>query len=80
MRVIIVKTTSLTKRAVTWRTGHSSVKLDRAQMTHGIVGNNWYDRKKSKSIYCTDDSNYDHIGGDDYSGNKSPNNLLVETF
>ena len=49
-------------------------------MIHGIVGNNWYDREKNKSIYCTDDSNYDNIGGDDYSGNKSPNNLLVETF
>jgi len=49
-------------------------------MTHGIVGNNWYDREKNKSVYCTDDSNYDNIGGDDYSGNKSPNNLLVETF
>ena len=27
-----------------------------------------------------DDARYDNIGGDDYSGNKSPNNLLVETF
>ena len=60
--------------------GHSSVSTGSTPMTHGIVGNNWYDREKSKSIYCTDDSNYDHIGGDEYSGNKSPNNLLVETF
>ena len=60
--------------------GHSSVSTGSTPMTHGIVGNNWYDREKNKSIYCTDDSNYDHIGGDDYSGNKSPKNLLVETF
>ena len=60
--------------------GHSSISTGSTPMTHGIVGNNWYDREKNKSVYCTDDSNYDNIGGDDYSGNKSPNNLLVETF
>ena len=60
--------------------GHSSVSTGSTPMTHGIVGNNWFDRKKNKSVYCTDDSDYDNIGGDDYTGNKSPNNLLVETF
>ena len=60
--------------------GHSSVSTGSTPMTHGIVGNNWYNREKNTSVYCTDDSNYDNIGGDDYTGNKSPNNLLVETF
>ena len=60
--------------------GHSSVSTGSTPMTHGIVGNNWYDREQNKSVYCTDDVSYDNIGGDDYSGNKSPNNLLVETF
>ena len=60
--------------------GHSSVSTGSTPMTHGIVGNNWFDRKKNKSVYCTNDSDYDNIGGDDYTGNKSPNNLLVETF
>ena len=60
--------------------GHSSISTGSTPKTHGIVGNNWYDRKRKRSIYCTDDSNYNNVGGDDYSGNKSPNNLLVETF
>jgi len=60
--------------------GHSSISTGSTPMTHGIVGNNWYDREQNKSVYCTDDVSYDNIGGDDYSGNKSPNNLLVETF
>mgnify|MGYP000748639828 CR=1 FL=1 len=60
--------------------GHSSISTGSTPMTHGIVGNNWYDREQNKSVYCTDDARYDNIGGDDYSGNKSPNNLLVETF
>ena len=60
--------------------GHSSISTGSTPMTHGVVGNNWYDREKKRSIYCTDDSNYKNIGGDAYSGNKSPNNLLVHTF
>ena len=60
--------------------GHSSISTGSTPKTHGIVGNNWYDRKRKRSIYCTDDGNYNNVGGDDYSGNKSPNNLLVETF
>ena len=60
--------------------GHSSISTGSTPKTHGIVGNNWYDREQNKSVYCTDDVSYDNIGGDDYSGNKSPNNLLVETF
>ena len=60
--------------------GHSSISTGSAPMTHGIVGNNWYDREKKESIYCANDSDYKHIGGDAYSGDKSPNNLLVDTF
>ncbi len=60
--------------------GHSSISTGSTPMTHGVVGNNWYDREKKESIYCANDSDYKHIGGDAYSGNKSPNNLLVDTF
>ncbi|MFL2620889.1 MAG: alkaline phosphatase PafA [Flavobacteriaceae bacterium] len=60
--------------------GHSSISTGSTPMTHGVVGNNWYDREKKESIYCANDSDYRHIGGDAYSGNKSPNNLLVDTF
>ena len=51
--------------------GHSSISTGSTPKTHGIVGNNWYDRERKHSIYCTDDSNYNNVGGDDYSGNKS---------
>ena len=60
--------------------GHSSISTGSTPMTHGVVGNNWYDREKKESIYCANDSDYKHIGGDAYSGDKSPNNLLVDTF
>ena len=60
--------------------GHASISTGSTPITHGVVGNNWYDREKKESIYCANDSDYKHIGGDAYSGNKSPNNLLVDTF
>ena len=60
--------------------GHSSIATGSTPMIHGVVGNNWFDRENKKSIYCANDSEYNNIGGDAYSGNKSPNNLLVETF
>ena len=60
--------------------GHSSIATGSTPMIHGVVGNNWFDRENKKSIYCANDSKYNNIGGDAYSGNKSPNNLLVETF
>ena len=34
------------------------------------------DRKKNKSVYCVDDSNYKNIGGDEYTGKKSPMDRL----
>ena len=60
--------------------GHASISTGSTPMTHGIVGNNWYDKQKKESVYCVNDNDYNHIGGDAYSGNKSPNNLLVDTF
>ena len=41
--------------------GHSSISTGSTPMTHGIIGNNWYNRKKNKSVYCTEDSNYKNI-------------------
>ena len=36
--------------------------------------------KKNKSVYCLMTAIIKNIGGDGYTGNKSPMNMLVETF
>ena len=60
--------------------GHASVATGSTPSTHGIVGNDWYDRKEKREIYCTTDNNYENIGGNAYYGKKSPKNMKVKSF
>ncbi|MDA9356723.1 alkaline phosphatase family protein [Flavobacteriaceae bacterium] len=60
--------------------GHASVATGSTPKTHGIAGNNWFDKEKQKYIYCTTDLNYENLGGNAYSAKMSPKNLLVNTF
>ena len=60
--------------------GHSSISTGSTPKTHGIVGNNWFDNKTQKDVYCTTDLNYENLGGNAYSAKMSPNNLLVNTL
>jgi len=60
--------------------GHASVSTGSTPKTHGIAGNNWFDKKNQKYIYCTTDLDYDNLGGTAYSAKMSPKNLLVNTF
>lgn len=60
--------------------GHSSISTGSTPKTHGIVGNNWFDKKTQKDVYCTKDLNYENLGGNAYSAKMSPNNLLVNTL
>ena len=60
--------------------GHSSISTGSTPKTHGIVGNNWFNKKTQKDVYCTTDLNYENLGGNAYSAKMSPNNLLVNTL
>ena len=60
--------------------GHTSIATGSTPSVHGIVGNEWYDRKNKAELYCATDLNYENIGGNAYYGKKSPNNMLVNSF
>ena len=60
--------------------GHASIATGSTPKTHGIAGNNWFDKKTQKDVYCTTDLDYENLGGNAYSAKMSPNNLLVNTF
>ena len=60
--------------------GHASISTGSTPKTHGIAGNNWFDKKTRKDVYCTTDLDYENLGGNAYSAKMSPNNLLVETL
>ncbi|MCC9135864.1 alkaline phosphatase PafA [Pontibacter silvestris] len=60
--------------------GHSSIYTGSVPALNGIIGNNWYDRKSGKVVYCTDDNSVSTVGSTSTAGQMSPENLLVTTI
>ena len=60
--------------------GHASVFTGTTPSNHGIISNDWYDKKLKKSIYCVDDDNYSTIGNTGKYGKKSPHRLYSTTI
>ncbi|MEO7311471.1 MAG: alkaline phosphatase PafA [Chitinophagaceae bacterium] len=60
--------------------GHTCIYTGSVPNIHGIVGNNWYDSKNGKSIYCTEDANVKSVGTTTKDGEMSPVNMLVTTI
>ena len=59
--------------------GHASIFTGTTPNNHGIISNNWYDKKLKQSIYCVDDANYRTIGNNGSVGKKSPHRLYTTT-
>ncbi|WP_438965320.1 alkaline phosphatase PafA [Flavobacterium sp.] len=61
--------------------GHASIYTGTTPTTHGIVGNDWFNKTTGKDMYCTDDENVKTIGdGTDSEGKMSPKNLQSTTI
>lgn len=66
--------------------GHATIFTGTTPANHGIVSNNWYDRKSGKTMYCVADSTVSFIrSSTDTSADKnlspaSPRNLLGTTI
>lgn len=61
--------------------GHASIYTGTTPATHGIVGNEWFNRATGKEMYCTDDASVKTVGeGTDKEGAMSPKNLLSTTI
>lgn len=59
--------------------GHASVYTGATPSTHGIIGNNWYDKFTKKVIYCVNDTSYVSVGAVQ-GGRKSPRRLITTTI
>jgi len=59
--------------------GHTSIYTGTTPFYHGIISNNWYDKKLKKSIYCVDDNNFKTVGALN-GGNKSPYRMKTTTI
>jgi len=60
--------------------GHSTIFTGSVPSIHGIAGNDWFDTKTEKSIYCTDDSTVQAVGSTSKAGKMSPHYLLTTTI
>ena len=60
--------------------GHASVFTGTTPEIHGIIANDWYDKKKGKMVYCAEDDLVKSVGGKFKDENRSPRNMLVTSL
>jgi len=60
--------------------GHATIYTGSLPSIHGIVGNNWFDKRTNRNVYCTDDSMVSAVGNSSVSGKMSPKNLWTTTI
>lgn len=61
--------------------GHASIYTGTTPSTHGIVGNEWFNRSLGRAMYCTEDSSVKTTGdGSVIEGEMSPKNLFTTTI
>ena len=60
--------------------GHSSIYTGTTPYYHGIISNDWYDKRLKKTVYCVKDQDVKTIGAGDSEGQMSPRNLLSTTM
>jgi predicted AlkP superfamily pyrophosphatase or phosphodiesterase len=60
--------------------GHASVYTGTTPASHGIIGNDWYDKEIGASVYCAADNTYASVGTTSPAGQMSPKQLLTTTI
>lgn len=60
--------------------GHASIYTGTTPSTHGITGNNWYDRIEKKTVYCAADAAVYPVGTTGSEGLMSPKRLRSSTI
>ena len=60
--------------------GHTSIYTGTTPATHGIVGNNWYERETGHAVYVTEDKTVQAVGGTAAAGQMSPRRNLTTTI
>ncbi|MFN6373526.1 MAG: alkaline phosphatase PafA [Chitinophagia bacterium] len=60
--------------------GHACVYTGSVPAINGIMGNEWYDRKLKRQVYCAEDDSVKIVGGSGKGEPMSPKNLQVTTI
>ena len=59
--------------------GHTSVYTGTTPASHGIIGNNWYDKETDQDVYCASDDTFNSVGTTADAGEMSPHRMIVTT-
>lgn len=59
--------------------GHASFLSGAGPAVHGIIGNDWFDRRLKKNLYCVGDENVKGVGTESPLGQMSPRNFIGNT-
>lgn len=60
--------------------GHASIYTGTTPSVHGIIANEWYDKKSGKDLYCAEDNKVTGVGTTAKEGKRSPANMLTTTI
>ena len=60
--------------------GHAAIFTGSIPAINGMIGNEWFNQKTGKLVYCVEDSSVTTVGSDSKAGLMSPKNLLVSTI
>jgi len=60
--------------------GHASIYTGTTPYFHGIIGNDFYDRRNRRMLNCVQDDNQTGVGTTNSNGKKSPVNLSASTI
>ncbi|HKS38465.1 MAG TPA: alkaline phosphatase family protein [Verrucomicrobiae bacterium] len=60
--------------------GHASVFSGSAPCGHGIIANEWFDKRTRRVVYCVEDPSASGVGTTTTEGDVSPRNLVGATF
>ncbi|MGI9552344.1 MAG: alkaline phosphatase family protein, partial [Aurantibacter sp.] len=60
--------------------GHASIYTGAAPASHGVIGNNWYDKVANEMVYCAGDDSYNSVGTVSEAGKMSPHRMMTSTI
>lgn len=60
--------------------GHASFFSGTTPASHGIIGNNWFDKRANKVVYCVSDPDVKGVGTESAAGKMSPRNFIGGNF
>jgi len=59
--------------------GHASVHTGATPSVHGVISNNFFDKRTNKMVYCAGDDRYESVGSKTDAGKMSPHRMLTTT-